>query len=279
MTRSLRYLPPALIAIAVIVLVAIGPIEQFASYHDFADQRVWLGISNAADVLSNGGFLLCGLWGLHRLWPRRRDPAIAAGWPGYQLFLYSLILTSAGSAFYHLAPDNARLVWDRLPIALACAGLLAGVRGETVPGANSARSAVVLAAAALISVAWWYFTDRTGHGDLRPYLLLQGLPLAVIPLWQAIYKAPRADRLAFAVAISLYMLAKVAELHDQQIFALLHWIAGHTVKHLLATCAAFVIVANLTQRGYVNSGDNFTDQRLGRIFRGRSSGNGIPPRP
>jgi hypothetical protein len=28
-------------------------------------------------------------------------------------------LTAAGSAYYHLAPDNERLFWDRLPITIA----------------------------------------------------------------------------------------------------------------------------------------------------------------
>ncbi|MDM5181921.1 hypothetical protein PO883_32625 [Massilia sp. DJPM01] len=32
-------------------------------------------------------------------------------------------LTAFGSSWYHLAPDDTRLVWDRLPIALACVSL------------------------------------------------------------------------------------------------------------------------------------------------------------
>ena len=48
-----------------------GPIPQWASYHQFADQRAWLGLPNAADVLSNLPFALVGLgW----LWATRRLP-------------------------------------------------------------------------------------------------------------------------------------------------------------------------------------------------------------
>ena len=63
----------------------------------------------------------------------RADASLNAGRHGYRLFLVGLLLTAFGSGLYHLAPDNARLVWDRLPIALACAGLLAAVRAECLP--------------------------------------------------------------------------------------------------------------------------------------------------
>ena len=34
---------------------------QPQAYHDYADQRAWLGLSHAADVLSNLPFLIVGL--------------------------------------------------------------------------------------------------------------------------------------------------------------------------------------------------------------------------
>ena len=242
----LRRLPAAVVAVAAAALAIHGPIAQYADYHDFADQRAWLGIPNALDVLSNLGFAAIGIYGLGRTWPRRNESALAPGWPGFGLFLASLVLTALGSAFYHLDPDNARLVWDRIPIALACAGLLAGVRARVAPGANGARLAGMLALGAIASVFWWYATGFDGSGDLRPYLLLQASPLVLIPLWQWVYDAPRADRIAFAIALGLYVAAKATELLDHQLFTYLHWVSGHTLKHLLATAAAGVIVAWLT---------------------------------
>jgi len=246
--RSLRGLPTAIVLAAVVALVLHGPIAQYADYHHFADSRAWLGIPNALDVLSNLGFAAIGAYGLCRIWPRRNDPVIVAGWPGFELFLISLVLTALGSAFYHLAPDDSRLIWDRLPIAFACAGLLAGVRAQAARNVNGAHLAGVLALVAIASVVWWYASGVNGSGDLRPYLLLQALPLVLIPLWQWIYDAPRADRIAFATAIGLYVAAKVTELLDQQLFASLHWVSGHTLKHLLATAAAAVIVVRLIRQ-------------------------------
>lgn len=247
-SRYLIHLPACTVAIAVAALVFHGPILQLARYHEFADQSLFLGVPHAADVLSNAIFAMAGLWGLCTLWPARRHPAIADAWPGYLLFLAALLLTSFGSAYYHLAPDNARLLWDRLPIALACAGLLAAVRAENVPGANALQDAFTLAAFAILSVAWWNISDRQGAGDLRPYLLLQALPLVLVPLWQHIYQAPVPDRYAFGAALLLYIAAKAAELRDHQLFALLQPVSGHTIKHLLAGLAAAIIVARLAKR-------------------------------
>jgi hypothetical protein len=163
------------------------------------------------------------------------------------LFLVGLFLTALGSSWYHLAPDNARLVWDRVPIALACGGLLAGVWGD-VQRRESRHLAAMLALAAVASVGWWCFTDLSGSGDLRPYLLLQALPILLIPLWQWIYRLPGADRLAFGAALALYVVAKFAELNDHEIAALLGGLTGHTLKHLLAAGAAALIVGRLASR-------------------------------
>jgi hypothetical protein len=47
---------------------------QPLSYHHFADQRSWLGISNFGDVASNIPFLAVGLWGLAFLVSQRTRP-------------------------------------------------------------------------------------------------------------------------------------------------------------------------------------------------------------
>ncbi len=240
---------PTIITVGLIALLARhGRIAQPAHYHDFADQSAALGIPHAADVLSNAGFALVAIWGWLALRRRRASEQLRAGWPGYRLFLIGLFLTAFGSAFYHLAPDNIRLIWDRLPIALVCAGLLAGVRGDIQGGSKTAIDAIVLALTAVASVAWWAVTDRNGAGDLRPYLLLQGLALILVPLWQAIYRRPRTDRIAFSTAMALYILAKLAEVLDHEIATALGFVTGHTLKHLIATAATAAIVWGLTRR-------------------------------
>lgn len=240
---------PTIITIGAIVALALhGRIAQLPHYHEFADQSALFGIPHAADVLSNAGFALVAIWGWLSLWPHRAGDQLRAGWPGYRLFLIGLMLTAFGSAAYHLAPDNAHLIWDRLPIALVCAGLLVGVRGDTQPGLRTNIEAIALALYAVASVAWWVWTDGTGADDLRPYLLLQILPLILIPLWQVIYRAPRTDRIAFGAAMALYVAAKAAELLDHEIAHATGFVSGHTLKHLIATGATAAVVWGLTRR-------------------------------
>lgn len=240
---------PAIITVGAIVILALhGRIAQFADYNDFADQSALFGIPHAGDVLSNVGFALVAVWGWLALWPHRDSDQLRAGWPGYRLFLIGLLLTAVGSAFYHLAPDNSRMIWDRLPIGLVGAGLLVGVHGDTRPGSRTGLEAIALALYAVASVAWWVYTDRHGVDDLRPYVLLQVLPLVLIPLWQFIYRTPRTDRIAFASAMGLYVVAKVFEVFDHRIAATLGFVSGHTLKHLIATLATATIVWGLTRR-------------------------------
>ena len=249
MKRILIILPPLLTVLAALAMLWHGPIAQFAHYNDFADEVTLFGVPNALNVFSNLGFLLLGVWGWGCLRAHAAHPPLREGWAGYRLMLLGLILVGLGSGYYHLAPGNARLVWDRLPIALVCAGLLAAVRAETRPGRVDMRATLgVLLLCAVSSVLWWQFTDSAGQGDLRPYLLLQTLPLVLIPLWQAAYDAPRADRIAFGLAMAMYVLAKAAELHDRQILAALGLISGHSLKHLLATGALALILVRLVAR-------------------------------
>lgn len=248
MRRYLPLLPTALTLAATLALVFYGPIAQLAHFHDFADTRGAGGIANAADVLSNIPFALVGLWGLARLATAREHPALSRGWTGYMLFFAALVLTAIGSSWYHLAPDNTRLIFDRLPIALASAGLLAAVQAETTRLRSSLFSTVMLSAAAIASVGWWAWTDHILVGDLRFYLLLQAGPVVLIPLWQWIYRAPKSDRIAFALAIGCYVLAKGAELADHQILATLGMVSGHTLKHLLAALGAAIVASQVTRR-------------------------------
>lgn len=235
--RSPRLLPGLVLLIALTAMGLHGPMAQLADYHHFADQGAWLGIPHAADVLSNIGFAVVGLWGLFRM--GNASAAHTPGRGGYLLFFVALILTAMGSGWYHLAPDNARLVWDRLPIALACAGLLSATWREHLGGGRWACP--MLALVAVLSVAWWRLTDLVGVGDLRPYLLLQLLPLVLLPLvqWQA--GAPRAQRRVFLMAMVCYVMAKACELADHGIFEHLMVLSGHTLKHLLATVAAALV--------------------------------------
>lgn len=47
-------------------------------------------------------------------------------------FFIAVVLVGFGSAWYHHQPANASLVWDRLPMTLAFASLVACMVGERI---------------------------------------------------------------------------------------------------------------------------------------------------
>ncbi|MBI3728575.1 MAG: hypothetical protein HY254_09640 [Burkholderiales bacterium] len=246
MKTGLRTLPLLISALAALALLLHGPISQLAHYHDFADQSDWAGIPHAIDVLTNLGFAMVAMTGGWFLLEKYRKGDTGIAFPAYCTFALSIAATTVGSSYYHLAPDDARLFWDRLPIAFACCSLLAAVRADSLPGIDARKAImelVLLLMAALMSVIWWQQT-----GDLRPYLLIQGLTLVLIPLLQWIWKAESADRLAFGAAMILYVTAKITEMLDAQILQQLHILSGHSLKHLLAALAACLIVWRFRQR-------------------------------
>ncbi len=236
MKKSLMWLPLFLFLIAIVVLALHGPIFQLAHYHEFFDQSSVWGIPHAGDVLSNVGFLLVAVLSF---WSPAWHTTDASRW-GYRVFVLALLMTSVSSSYYHWAPDDTRLFWDRLSIALACAGLVAAVRADTVLLGNEGRARSELWGLilfAVLTVLWWAKT-----ADLRPYLLLQIGSLCFIPLWQTLYPSPAKVRYAFALAILIYVLAKWAEVQDVFVAQHLQLLSGHSLKHLLAAFAAGLIL-------------------------------------
>ncbi|MEN4921024.1 hypothetical protein ABE485_20305 [Achromobacter spanius] len=243
---SRRVLPWTVMVLVALGLVLYGPIAQLEHYHDFADKRAWLGIPNAGDVLSNAGFAVVGWYGLALVLHSRHNRALDAIRPGYTVFFFALLLTAFGSGWYHLVPDNARLIWDRLPIALLCAGILSAVWRETVGDGRWVD--IFWTVLAVASVAWWWYTDNYATGDLRPYLFVQFMPLVLVPLLQWRNGTPLRERLYFAAAIGCYVLAKASELLDYQIFQHIEYLSGHTIKHLFSVVAGLIVTLNFAHR-------------------------------
>ena len=237
-----------LLALAAVALAGLlwarGPIGQWAHYHLFADQRSWLGLPNAADVLSNLPFLAIGAWALWRL---RRAPASSPTLMAWRAFALALVLTAIGSAVYHWAPGNDSLVGDRLPIAWACAALASAFLGERV-GTQWSRPQVLAGAlsVAALSVAFWWLTERAGEGDLRLYLFVQVLPMLLVPLGLMLglpATTPAATPGgAWWAVLGCYVLAKLFEIADQPVFAALGGLSGHTLKHLAAAAGAGLLL-------------------------------------
>lgn len=247
-TYTILIVPAILLAI---IAFFVKPIPQPLSYHSFADHRAWLGIPNFGDVVSNLPFAIVGLWGLIALWnPRsikfndRRERWF------YLIMFASLILTAVGSGYYHLAPDNARLVWDRIPIMIVFMALLAAVIAERVTVSTGLTLLPVLEAVGVASVLYWRSSELRGHGDLRFYAAVQ--VYAILILLLALLLPPKYSRGSdFAVVVGFYVLAKILEETDRQVFAMGHIVSGHTLKHLAAAAAGYWILRMLLKRDFI----------------------------
>jgi len=243
-TRSRSHWLAVIVAAALAALAWHGPIAQWASYHDFADGRSWLGVPNAANVLSNLPFALIGAWGARRLWPFDTPAQAAPSQRAWWCFALAVACTAFGSAAYHWAPSDTSLVLDRLPIAWACAALSCALLAERVDAAWGRVSVLggAFAVATASVLAWWL------SGDLRAYAAVQFLPMLLVPAALALRLAPTSERTLTAgewwTVLGLYGLAKLMEAADATVFDAVGLISGHTLKHLLAAGAAWWLIAS-----------------------------------
>lgn len=197
------------------------------------------------DVLSNAGFVIAGLLGLWFVLRSGKTLDAGTRW-AFAILFFGLVLTSAGSAFYHLDPDNQRLVFDRMPMIIAMAGCVGAVVADRF-GGSSAWSITALLAIGLWTVHHWNVSEELGQGDLRWYALYQALIILVGLLLLVLFPSRNGATPAFVIAVAGNIAAKVFELLDKPIFALGGIVSGHTLKHLSAGLA-FLPLALLIRR-------------------------------
>lgn len=232
----------ALAAAATLGMSFAPAIPQPAAYHRFVDDRTLLGIPNALNVLSNVPFLFAGIAGV-----------IACRRPFEERSLYSVFFVAAGlvcvgSGYYHWAPDNERLVWDRLPMTAGFMSLLAAVIAERVDVGWGKRLLAPLLVAGVGSVVYWYWSEQVGQGDLRPYGLVQFLSLALIVYMLVAYRSKYTQAHLYWVGLGWYALAKVCEHFDQVIYEWTGVVSGHSLKHVAAAVGFFWLAAMIGRR-------------------------------
>ena len=216
-----------LMAVSLGGLLLLPPIPQDQSYHQFADQRTVFGIPNFWNVVSNLPFLAVGAAGLRRF---RDDPATV-------VFFLGVFLTGIGSSYYHWNPNDDTLFWDRLPMTLAFAAILALVVAERV----SVRAGAILLwpalATGLFSLLLWRWTD-----DLRLYFWVQFFPGLAVVLLFLLCPPKFTGTNYWIIAGVLYALAKIFEFTDHGIYSVGSLLSGHTLKHFAAAAACWAVL-------------------------------------
>jgi len=244
--------PAALIVAVTVACVAaallVPPIAQPLHYHRFADGRAVLGIANFGDTASNAAFLVVALAGLVIVF-RRRDAfeRDIERWP-YAMFFAGLVLTAFGSTYYHLAPDNPRLFWDRLPMTIAFAGLVAGQISDRISVRAGVALLVPIALVGMASVMYWRATELAGHGNLVPYAIVQGYAMLALILIASLWPSRYTRGRDLLYVFGWYALAKICETFDRGIFEIGHAVSGHTLKHLFAALSGLAVCVMLVRR-------------------------------
>jgi hypothetical protein len=254
----------ATVVASAVAVALYGPIAQPPGYHAFADGRYVWGVSNFWNVVSSIPLLIVGLAGAAELVRHKPQGLLVSLRTAYLLFFVGAVLVAIGSAYYHFAPTDQSLVWDRLPMTIAFMTFFAIIIGEHISPRLGRLLLYPLLALGLFSVVYWYFTEEAGHGDLRLYIIVQYLPMILIP-FILLFLASRLSHVWMIWAVlGAYGLAKLLEVADAPVFSLSHAVSGHTLKHLAAALGVYVFLLAIRRRHPLGSGTNAPEGAVAR---------------
>lgn len=237
-----------LTVLALLIVLMQGSIPQDPMYHLFADSRTFLGIPNTLDVVSNILFLLVGGLALFKLKCKGVLKVLDSNKLAYIALFFGAVLVTIGSGYYHLWPDNQTLVWDRLAMTIAFMGLFSVIVSEFVSEKIGKIILLPMIALGLSSVIYWIVTETSGVGDLRFYVLVQFLPISMMPIILIFFKSRFTQIGAYWWLFLSYVIAKLTEHYDGEIFDTLGVVSGHSLKHFVAALGLYILLRSYERR-------------------------------
>lgn len=222
-----------LLAVLIAILFFLSPIAQDQSYHNFADARSIFTVPNMWNVLSNVPFVLVGVWGFLA--------CIKMPNKYFILFFIGFFLTGFGSAYYHWAPSNATLVWDRLPMTIAFMAFFSFILSVHISENLGRYLLLPLLALGIFSIFYWDYTESLNQGDLRLYAGIQFIPIILIPCVVKLFPSKKYAQKYLWFLVLAYVAAKLFEHFDAAIYQLI-LMSGHAIKHVVASLAGVAFV-------------------------------------
>jgi len=229
-------------AISTYVILFVPPFSQNCSYHHFADTSLIFGVTNFYNVITNSFFFLIGFIALYKLYINKTLIILEEVHYLYFILFAGLIFVSLGSGYYHLNPNNETLLWDRLPMSISFMALFSIVIAEFISMNLAKYLSFPLIIAGMASVLYWYVSELNGVGDLRYYILIQFLPMLIIPMILLLFSSRFNQTKGYWFLLLLYLLAKLCEYFDTQIYTFLEYISGHSIKHMFAALALYILI-------------------------------------
>lgn len=217
-------------------LMAWGPVELTPDSHRYADERVWLGVPAAANVWVNAAMFAAGAWGWYATRASRWLLELRTPW---QLFHVCAMVSAGAAALYHAHPQDTVFVLTHVATASGFVMLTLGLLAERVhSGFGSLQvCCAVLLGIALTGGGMLLIHARSGSLDMRPLLLLEIIPVLVIPAGALSLPGRSTAVFDWVVVLTLYALAKLFEMGDAFVLEASGWISGHTMMHLALTSA------------------------------------------
>jgi len=99
-----------------------------------------------------------------------------------------------------------------------------------------------------VSVIYWYITETNGNGDLKPYILIQFLPMLLIPIILGFFPSAFTHIQGYWLLLGAYLLAKIFESYDESVYNLFHFISGHSMKHIVAAFGVWLLLRAYKKR-------------------------------
>lgn len=219
--------------VLIITAFALPAIPQDAHYHDFALDQAVFGIANFWNVFSNVAFIVVAALGCRRRSSPRSMEEI--------VFLGGVFLTGLGSAYYHYAPSNDTLFWDRLPMTIAFSGVIAALVAGRIHAGIGRRLLWPVCLFSAATVVYWRWTEQNGHGNLAPYGVVQFGTILLVLAVLLIFRRKDAAQKFLWLALGAYVLAKLLEAFDRPASHIFQIMGGHPLKHVAAAVGCWFI--------------------------------------
>jgi hypothetical protein len=100
----------------------------------------------------------------------------------------------------------------------------------------------VLIPLGIFSVFYWHYTELAGRSDLRLYAFVQFGTMLLAPIMILLFYKKTSYINWIWCILGWYVLAKIAEFYDPQIYELTGFWSGHTIKHLVGAISLIYVV-------------------------------------
>ncbi|XP_012077283.1 uncharacterized protein LOC105638145 [Jatropha curcas] len=239
----------------ILFMLATPRIPISHQHHQFADMRNFLGVPNTWNVFSNFPFLIVGVVGfVLSLQGCYLNISLRGEIWGWVLFYGGIVAVAFGSAYYHLKPDESRLMWDTLPMMIAYSSLFSSFVVERV-GQRVGLSCLF----GLLFVVLLSTTYARIFNDLRLCMMFQLIPCVAIPVMAFLYPPKYTHSVYWIWAAGACLLAKFEAALDRKIYhANRYFISGHSLEHLCSAAIPVLFTIMLMYR-------NVRMQRLGDL--------------